>query len=228
MECYLTYLKGHNADVNSLSTSGNIMASGSDDGTVRIWDLNTHKSVRRVTDEFFFPSKSVENVSLSGFSLFTSTESRLFLFDIRNPSKILVTQSISTHTFSDEISQISQINNIGCLSLDNGEIVIFNTNTLEIQSIYQCHNNICSSAQIISENYIISGGFDCRLKVTHFDGTEFSDLDFYDFFDNKSFNPPHIYTIASKGNEAAVGLGNGNICLFFFFTIKKVLTQFLL
>lgn len=143
MECYLTYFKGHNADVNSLSTSGNIMASGSADGTIRIWDLNTHKSIRRVTDDYFFPSKSVENVSLSGFSLLSSTESRLFLFDIRNPSKILVTQSLSSHPFSDEISQISQNNNnTGCLSLDNGEIVIFNTNTLEIHSIYRCHNNV--------------------------------------------------------------------------------------
>lgn len=39
-------------------------------------------------------------------------------------------------------------------------------------------------------------------------------MDFYDFFDNTSFNPPHVYTISTKGNEAAVGLGNGNICIF--------------
>ena len=43
---YRDRLKGHKDTVNSLSISENILASGSDDTTVRLWDLRTQKGIR--------------------------------------------------------------------------------------------------------------------------------------------------------------------------------------
>ena len=94
MDCYLSYLKGHQNDVNSLSTSGKLLASGSVDGTIRIWDTTTDKSIRRLTDQEFFPLKSIENVFLDDYNLYASTDTSLYYFDIRNPSKIIIQESL--------------------------------------------------------------------------------------------------------------------------------------
>ena len=102
MDCYLSYLKGHNGDVNSLSICDTYLASGSSDGTIRIWDTSTEKSVRRLTDPGFFPSSPIENVCLYDYTLSASSGSSLYFFDIRNPSRIIIQESLGSLGFPDD------------------------------------------------------------------------------------------------------------------------------
>ena len=53
----LEQLKGHTADVNCISAQPPLLASASDDGSVRVWDLRINKSVKRVTAPQFFPNQ---------------------------------------------------------------------------------------------------------------------------------------------------------------------------
>jgi WD40 repeat protein len=41
--CQIQYMPGHRDSVNSLSACGQLIASGCDDGTVRVWDLRIKK-----------------------------------------------------------------------------------------------------------------------------------------------------------------------------------------
>jgi WD40 repeat protein len=142
MECYLSYLKGHTGDVNSLSASNMLLASGSEDGTIRIWDTSTDKSIRRLTDPSFFPQSPIENVSLKDFSLLASSNETLYSFDIRNPSQILITQSIAHLKLPDTISQINQTGNTSYVSLDNGCISKVDLSVPQIASSFVCHENV--------------------------------------------------------------------------------------
>ena len=142
MDCYLSYLKGHQNDVNSLSTSGKLLASGSVDGTIRIWDTTTDKSIRRLTDQEFFPLKSIENVFLDDYNLYASTDTSLYYFDIRNPSKIIIQESLWKMNFPEEINQICGNQDILCLPLDSGWISLINYRTQEQILLYECHDNV--------------------------------------------------------------------------------------
>ena len=142
MDCYVSYLNGHTEDVTSLSLSGKLLASGSEDGTIRIWDTTSHKSVRRLTDPHFYPEKQVENVNLDEYFLSASYENNLYVFDIRNPSKILIHESLWKLSISDTISQINKkASIIGC-SLDSGCITLIDTTTKQAFLTIEPHNNV--------------------------------------------------------------------------------------
>lgn len=142
MDCYLSYLKGHTSDVNSISISDTYLASGSSDGTIRIWDTNNEKSIRRLTDPSFFPSGSIENVCLSNYDLIASSSSSLYFFDIRNPSRIIIQESLSTLELPDEVSQISLKSDRLILSLDNGCISLMDFQSKQPISYLSSHGNV--------------------------------------------------------------------------------------
>lgn len=142
MDCYISYLKGHSKDVTCLSSSGNLLASSSEDGTVRIWDQTSQKSVRRLTDPLFFPSHPVENVSIHNFSVYLTSKNSLYEFDIRNPSKIIHSESESTLSFPDDISSIDQTDSKVLICLDNGEFIVLDKNSKEPSANFTPHNNV--------------------------------------------------------------------------------------
>jgi hypothetical protein len=47
-----------------------------------------------LTDPHFYPEKQVENVNLDEYFLSASYENNLYVFDIRNPTKILIHESL--------------------------------------------------------------------------------------------------------------------------------------
>lgn len=219
MNSYLKYLKGHSEEVNSLSYSENLLASGSSDGTVRIWDTQTERSIRRLTDPSFFPSGSIENVFMQSTTVLASTSQDLFTFDIRNPSKILIQESLYNFHIPEDINQIYLKNDLVLLPLDDGKLVLLSLSTNDIFSSFEAHENvtstqICSTSLITHSSLIVSGGFDCHLKLWDLRGSLADDLDLFKVFGSSNINPPHIYQISQNGSDICVGLGNGHLCLF--------------
>lgn len=145
MDCYISYMKGHTKDVTCLSTSGLLLASSSEDGTVRIWDQTSQKSIRRLTDPSFFPSNPVDNVSIHNNSVYLTSQNTLYEFDIRNPSKIILTESQSSISFPEDISSIDQTDTKVLVCLDSGEFVVFDKSSNETVSKFVPHNNVKSS-----------------------------------------------------------------------------------
>ena len=81
---YRSRLKGHADTVNSLSIHNNILASGSDDTTIRLWDLRTHTGIRMGR-----LGQPVQNVRLCGEKILCTAEATLAVFDLRVPDIIL-------------------------------------------------------------------------------------------------------------------------------------------
>ena len=218
MDCYLSLMKGHQSDVNCLSSFSNLLASGSEDSTIRIWDITSQKSIRRLTDPSFSPSQAIENVSILETSVFASTSSSIYEFDIRNPSKILLTSSLSQLQLPFELSSLSQSHDHLLVSTDDGEILLLDKTSKETKFKSAPHTNVslmqlCSSAFFL-DSFIVSGGFDCRIMLLDLSGATVSGISLEDIFPSQGFNPPHVYDLDCKGNQVAFALGSGNVCVF--------------
>jgi len=218
MDCYISYLKGHSKDVTCLSSFNNLLASSSEDGTVRIWDQTSQKSIRRLTDPQFFPSNPVENVSLHNFSVYLTSSNSLYEFDIRNPSKIILPESHSTLSFPEDISSIDQTDSKALICLDNGDFIVLDKPSKETTSSFTPHNNVRTiqvcAGMFFMQDLIVSAGFDCKVMLSQTDGEVVSGVNLEDIFANRGFNPPHVYGLSVKENLVAFALGNGNLCVF--------------
>jgi len=142
MDCYLSLMKGHQSDVNCLSSCNNLLASGSEDSTIRIWDITSQKSVRRLTDPSFYPSHPIENISLHETSIFASTSSSIYEFDIRNPSAILLSSSLSQLQLPFDLSSLNQSTNHILVSTDDGEILLLDKSSKETKFKSAPHTNV--------------------------------------------------------------------------------------
>jgi hypothetical protein len=180
--------------------------------------MTSQKSIRRLTDPLYFPSTPLENVSILNHSVYTSTTSSLFEFDIRNPSKIIHSESLSVLSTPEEISSIDQDSSSLIISTDDGDLLIISKSSKETRVRSSVHSNVIknqlSCSKVFCEDLIVSGGFDCRVMLTGLNGEIISGVSLEDLFPSQGFNPPHVYAISCRQREVAFALGNGNVCVF--------------
>ena len=82
-------LYGHTDGINCLAHWNSIAASGSDDGTVKLWDLSEYQCVSTI--EGFFDKRIVSvchNPRLIN-QLFVACGNRVMEFDLRNQSTVV-------------------------------------------------------------------------------------------------------------------------------------------
>lgn len=224
---WLNPLKGHTKSIQclELEEKNNILASGSDDKTVRIWDLNTFKSIRCLVG-FQHPVNSVAFDPVGTNLVFAASGNSLFYFDLRKPSVILSEHEQVTFN-TDEINQISTKGSFISLCDDSGEIKILkldSTNECNKIDLYKTlrkqHSNICTSVRFHpkKDGEVISGGLDG--KVILWDFQKLKQLLSFDMIEknnsNQVVNPAFVFALdVSSADQPliAAGLGDHSIAV---------------
>ncbi|KAI9916220.1 hypothetical protein PsorP6_018258 [Peronosclerospora sorghi] len=192
MSRLLTF-KGHRKSVNALlceeSLHPNVLASGSDDGTCRLWDIrttrvakcfNVKKALGTVDDE----TESAVNSMAFGKAttgaesayIYVAAGKKLLAFDVRQPTLVVncADREIFQHS-KDEINVLSRHpGNAGkYLSApdDSGNIYVYNIDSHHLfKKLRGQHTNICSTAPFRPNAAwdLVSGGMDGLLLFWDF------------------------------------------------------------
>lgn len=187
-----TSLSGHKGNVNCLHTLDNLLYSGSDDKTVRIWDIRTGKTEKCFTSCFGEPVDSICTANNNEF--YVACGNQVFSFDLRNyeANQVIIKSpsSVVCNLEGDDNSINSMnINSAGSMlavSDDSYKIGVYSINTENSSGadVGQCcyrqeymlddsniHSSMISSLMFPTKHMkqssicLISGGFDGVLSL---------------------------------------------------------------
>ena len=171
-------LRGHKAAVNAVSfASETNFATGSDDSTVRVWDLRTQKPIKCMLG--CFSGQAVDSVAFGkneshcGPVLYTAAGQHIYSFDLRKEG-VLDRQPLHAMRVCAEGSPDTEVE---CLGLhpsgdsllvgdSDGAITILDSTSYDvIAQLSGVHSSVITSLCIDSPDghYLLSGALDCSL-----------------------------------------------------------------
>ena len=219
--------KGHKKSVTCLDhcTSNNdIIASGSDDHCVRIWDTRTGKCSKCI-----MTNDSIDSISFSTKNdnmIYVACGNKLKLYDLRS-NDVIISQDSLCLEFTSDINAIC-INQKGqylAISDDTGSIIIIDilNDHKIIKRLCRVHSNLVSaiSFRYSFNSNISSGGFDCTACTWDINtgrplsSTNFSRQNIAQSTSIPMINPPFVQSIkySFSGKVLVCGLGDGTIRL---------------
>lgn len=241
-------LRGHSSSVTCLELGraawcSAMMISGSEDSTVRVWDLASEKAIRCLKG---FPescgNKSTSSVNVNSVCFSPNRDvvacaagNVICMFDLRSKS-IVLKECLKFAMNTDEINEIS-FNEKGTFLAaadDSGEVKVFDMKQHTQQQppstfkTLRGHENICSSVVFHPKQpwELFSGGFDCSVRRWDFSKARSSSL--FDSFSSSAaatqcINPPFVHSLAVSSSVTwlAAGLGNQNVWLHNFADSKE-------
>lgn len=143
-------LSGHRDSVLTLSLCKDLLASASEDRTVRIWDHSrTARSAVRCLAGFPGPVSGVA-FHPSQPRLFTASEATIFEFDMRRSEIVLTQSEAQWNIHSDEVNCLT-LNQKGYLASceDSGDIKVIDTSTRRvIKTLRNVHDNVRTYALV--------------------------------------------------------------------------------
>lgn len=224
-------LKGHKECLNCIdatTSSRNLIASGSDDKSVRLWDIRTNKAIKCIVQCF---ESSVEAVKFSISDdniLYAASSNSLFSFDLRKDGIILKSPvSVTTDSAIDEINTIAV--NLGgnfiAVGDDSGVATILETNNLKAYKPKRLngHSSLVNAIAFNPANSssFVSGGFDCLLStwdLNHPNSPKSTvNLANLGIANNesklKTINPPFVQNLSyiCKAQAIVIALGDGSV-----------------
>lgn len=239
--------KGHRDSVNALACEdarhANTLASGSDDGTCRLWDIRTTRSTRcmNVQRALGLSAEEAEDAAVNSvvfgndaYNIHVAASNKVLTFDLRQEGLVLATASKPVLQSNDqEINQLSRHPSKQGTYLsapdDEGDIRIYDLSTHRLyKTLRGQHSNICSAAPFRPNAPwdLVSGGLDgvilfwdfsrgrVKFKLDLNAGVESAATE-ESSTSNRMFNPPlvHSLTFAPNGKSFVAGLGDGTITL---------------
>ncbi|RHY11272.1 hypothetical protein DYB34_013041 [Aphanomyces astaci] len=228
-------LRGHKAPVNCLSvcaSAPDILASGSDDSTCRVWDLRSRRVSQCIAHAFAGdPVNSV--VFASSVELYVASRNQVYMFDLRHSSSLILTDATTIfEPAADDINRLHvhpMSNKKPWLVVpdDEGDIGLLNMQTHAIHTLRGQHSSICSAAAFRPRcgGYdLVSGGLDSQLLFweVRSDGSggrvrSKIDMQHLETLGDATqiWNPPFVFDVAfsATGKTVAAALGDGSIAL---------------
>lgn len=169
-------LRGHRASVTCLQADADQqnLLSGSDDKTVRLWDLRINRSTKCMLGCFGSPIEAVKFASSN--IVYAACANAVYSFDLRYDGVLtkVPLAELSMGEGPDEISNLA-INNKGDMlaaAMDSGVINLVpirgngtfceNSGSTRYKRLTRVHNNIISTVSFKKNNprELLSGGFD--------------------------------------------------------------------
>lgn len=229
-------LKGHKECINCIdatTSSRGLIASGSDDHSIRIWDIRTNRAVKCITQCFDSPVEAAKFNVADDNVLYAASGKGLYAFDLRTDGILIKTPvSLNPNASTDDINAIA-VDPAGeflAVADDCGIVTILNVNKL---GAYQpkrfCggHTNLVNAIAFnpIKQSSFFSGGFDCLICSWDTSATgkspdavvDMSKLghEGNDEFSLKTINPPFVQALSYvyDGQAVAVALGDGSVSI---------------
>lgn len=218
-------LKGHRDTVLCLDRSQNcLLLSGSEDGTARLWDEKTAKSVRCFAA---FEGEAVASVAFGSQSseiVFAAAGNKVFSFDLRKPDIIYKTFEAEYAHNQDEVNSlaISPNGRFLATSDDSGDVKIIDLQSNTLFKSLRKHSNICSTVCFRGERRpweVLSGGLDSLL--VHWDFSRGRPIHHHDLVglamnSPQVVNPPFVHSIdvSADANVALAALGDNSVLIY--------------
>ncbi|KAI2497852.1 hypothetical protein MHU86_16635 [Fragilaria crotonensis] len=211
-------LKGHKSSVNCLDYRNNLLLSGSDDQTARIWDVRTSKTCLclRTTGEvtsvaFAGPQGKEDNVNLTGLpfakntSVFLSVENAVLEYDLRQAEVPVINHA--TRDLTEELKTDDEVNQL-CVSKnrllaaadDSGTVRIWDGAHTRVLQPESEHPFLMTSCCYRSGDQLASGGTNCTVYLWDI-GRPRKPLDALliprdDVGANQMCNPPMVHALS--------------------------------
>lgn len=227
-------LEGHKDAVSCIDmskTCDHILISGSEDKTVRFWDLRLSKPCFKAIVGFF--GDGIESVVLSPVLdsiAYCSTSSEIFSFDIRTDNAIVkeCISSIPIIETDDELNafRIHPTGKYAVSTHDSGKITTIplnmdgslsrvNQQSITWRVLKDRHSALSSCIAFSPSNpfEIYTGGYDCGANLWDISRGRISRNRKFSGSSNEAqaFNPPFVQAldVYREKNALLVGLGNG-------------------
>lgn len=165
-------LRGHRGAANCLSAAGEVLASGGEDGTIRLWDVAAGRSTRALLSIQQRPVNAV-CIGRGGCEHFVlgAAGREVFAYDVRAPGMVLRQPAVpSIGRAREEVSSLA-LDASGCYAAigdDSGEVRLVDLeNETQPPALQAAHGSICSCVQLrpFAGLELLSGGMDaCVLR----------------------------------------------------------------
>ncbi len=206
-----SYLGGHVREVACVATKGDIVASASDDHTVRIWDKNTSKEIATL----YRHDSRVSSVAVIDGNRVASGywDKTIKIWNITTGECL---QTLKGHNYMVTSIAIIDANRV-VSSSDDKTIKLWNINTGECLQTLRGHNGRVSSVAVIDKNRIISGSGDKTIKIWNINTGECLQT-----LKNRDSKVTSVNVI--DNNRVVSGLGDGTIKIWDANTAKHLQT----
>lgn len=237
----LRKLSGHKRSINCMTIDkhhDSLLLSGSDDKTVRLWDLRTSKSQKCIAGCFEAGIESIAFCRSNRNILCVASEKSLFTFDIRfegilHKTPISVQKDafedinqIVSHPKENSVAVADDSGNISIVPISLDGIISDNSAFNRHKRLSRLHNNLIGAVAFRPTNpgELVSGGFDCvaaiwdvgrgrpvtSLKLEHLPVPEDEATELPR---NQTLNPPFVQAVdfACEGRGVLLGLGDGTV-----------------
>lgn len=220
-------LTGHRASVNDValsSLSPALLASASEDGTVRVWDQRTNKAIKCYREFFSSPPQLVQFSSGDPRSLFAACDNDVYELDLssegvlfRSPVRVV---NRGEHRESD-INALEIATGAVATGDDDGRICVFTAGREDTMVLKGAHSNLVGSLALSTAaetRAAYSGGFDSLLVRWDLEsGEESKSFNFASHYTGTT-NPPFVHAISvvsleKTDDHIVCALGNGLVCL---------------
>lgn len=224
---------GHKACINCVdgaTIETNLIATGSEDHSVRLWDIRADRAVKCIAKCF---EESVEAVRFSPSDenvLYAASGKCLFSFDLRTDGVLITSPSIRSDSCSTDVISAVAVNPSGsflAVADDAGIVTIVDSKKLNAfkPKRLRGHSNLVNAVAFnpIDATSFVSGGFDYQLFTWDLGKPGDSPASVVDIarlgnegldeFSSKSVNPPFVQSLSftCNGQAIAVALGDGSV-----------------
>lgn len=152
-------LKGHTKCINSIDINKDILASGSEDRTLRLWDISKAKQVALLKDS----KDEITSVSINDLNFACgSLDETIRIYDLKTQKllhSVVEESSVSVVKFFDEKTLF--------VGLQNGKLKAYDIREPKVPSkVYQGHEGQITTMCFHSYNsQLVSGSIDQKIKV---------------------------------------------------------------
>jgi WD40 repeat protein len=166
--------RGHKGSINCIDATPEhegLVSTGSDDMSIRIWDIRTERSAKCILGCLKSPVEAVRFHPIDSHRLFAACGREIFEFDLRadgilikiprNVSETAATDDIDCIMFRDDGEELA-------VSDDNGVVTIVEPNHLETRKprrLKDVHSSLVNAIAYnpVNSHQIVSGGFDYQV-----------------------------------------------------------------
>ncbi|KZV92151.1 WD40 repeat-like protein [Exidia glandulosa HHB12029] len=208
------------APFTALAMSGELIAAGSEDGSVRLYrvsETRVHKAIRAFGDEVsslaFVPASDV---------IWIASGQHIYAFDINTETLVLKREdaTVQKRVLNDDENVLNEIalnKTHLAFTCDDGRIGTYELSTQEVKFLKPQHKSVSSPLAFIPNRprELVSGGYDCTLLHTDFLlGSFLSSLDLSGGTSPADTGavPPFIHSLdVSPDGRIACGLADGRV-----------------
>lgn len=225
-----TRLSGHKSCVNDIASCEDrpLLATASQDGTVRIWDSRTNKSVKCFRGQFITRPQLVKFSVDAPDTVYTCDETNMYELDLRAEGILIQTPPRGIVDRGDfhsvDINALAVSHGFAAVGDDDGRVAVFNIGAngslVQVAELKGVHTNLIGSVAIgFRSGYTAaySGGFDSVLVSWDICAGELKSFDFGSFY-AATTNPPFVHALSlisleKPDDHIITALGNGRLCL---------------